>query len=67
MRKPRNITEWVNGLNAEQMGRIYEMIDGPIPPEIDAMTDDELLAELKEPTRWTPETARQRVGGTFGS
>lgn len=51
MRNPRNITEWVNSLNAEQMSRIYEMIDGPIPSEIDAMTDDELLAELTEGAR----------------
>lgn len=47
-RKTATITEWVNSLNAEQMGRIYEMIDGPIPAEIDAMSDDELLAALQE-------------------
>ncbi len=41
-----SVGEWVNSLTAEQMGRIYEMIDGPIPPGIDAMTDDELLQEL---------------------
>lgn len=42
------ITKWVNSLNAEQMSRIYEMIDGPIPAEINSMSDDELVAALQD-------------------
>lgn len=42
----REITSWVNSLTAEQMSKIYDVIDGPIPSEIQAMSDDELLAEL---------------------
>lgn len=66
MRKPNSITQWVNSLNSDQMARIYEIIDGPIPVEINSMSDDELLAGLTD-QEWTPETARRRVGGTFGS
>ena len=43
----REITSWVNSLNADQMSKIYEVIDGPLPAEIKAMSDEELLKELE--------------------
>ena len=43
----RDLTKWINSLSAEQMSKIYDVIDGPIPDDIRDMTDDELLAELE--------------------
>src|SRR4051812_33249768 len=34
-----------NQLTTEQALRLYELIDGPLPADIAAMTDDELLAD----------------------
>lgn len=47
--KTVSVVEWVNGLSAEQMSRIYEIIDGPIPAEIDSLSDEELIAALTTP------------------
>lgn len=48
-RKPKTITEWVNSLSSADMSVIYQVID-PITTEeraeLDALTDDQLLAEL---------------------
>jgi len=42
----REITSWVNSLTADQMSKLYDVIDGPLPAEIKAMSDEELLKEL---------------------
>jgi hypothetical protein len=44
----RDLSKWINGLSDEQMAKIYEVIDGPVPQEIREMTDDELLKGLSE-------------------
>ncbi len=44
----RDLTKWVNSLSVEQMAKIYEMIDGPIPAELASLSDDDLLAELQD-------------------
>jgi hypothetical protein len=49
-RKPKTITEWVNSLSAADMAVIYNVIDPMTPEEraeYDALTDDQLLAELE--------------------
>ncbi len=51
MRKPkksmnRQLADLANSLTGEQMMRLDEVFHGPAPREYDAMTDDELLAEL---------------------
>ena len=43
----QEITSWVNSLSVAQMSKLYEIIDGEIPADIDAMSDDELLSELE--------------------
>ena len=40
------VSEWVNSLTSEQMGRIYDVIDGPIPEDLKSISDDDLMAEL---------------------
>lgn len=49
-KQPKTITEWVNRLSAADMSVIYNVID-PITPEeraeLDALTDEELLAALE--------------------
>lgn len=41
------LSDWVNSLTDDQMARLYEIIDGPLPLEIKQMSDDELLAALQ--------------------
>lgn len=46
----RQITDWVNNLSSEEYCRLIQIVD-PLTPEqqakFDALSDDELLAELQ--------------------
>lgn len=43
----RSADDWANRLTPQQMSRIYDVLDGPIPEYLKNVSDDELLAGLR--------------------